>query len=245
MSAQLTRAYQAELKRTRQAVAAHVERSWKSLPDYRDAQVPVFLDKVLPVVKAGQDRAVALTNAYLSRKLGVQPIGLNVEALTGASARNGVDPAQVYARPFTTVWTSVAKIGFAAAVAKGLARAMSTADMDVAMASRNATLAYGQAEEKIVGWTRVADPSCCDYCQMLDGVETGPDEPQPLHNNCGCTADPIIRTSGGGSEESSSGMDSFSAGEQFDQVEIQDHGEMGPMITDKSYNFTGPDDLQD
>ena len=239
MTSSLTRAYQAELKRTRQAVADHVERQWRALPEYRDAQVPVFLDKVLPVVKAGQTRAVALTAAYMSKKVGIAPIGLNTEALIGAGARNGVDPAQVYARPFTTLWTSIATIGYAAALEKALSRLKSTADMDVALASRDATLAFGQADDQVIGWTRVADPSCCDFCQELDGVQTGPTEPQPLHNNCGCTADPITRSSG----DSTQDFGSFAPGQEFDQVQIEEHGELGPVITDKNYNFTGPNDL--
>jgi hypothetical protein len=236
----LTKAYQLELKRTRTAVADHAEKVWKALPDYRDEQVPGFLDKVLPVVSAGQSRAVALTNAYMSRKLGIPPVNMDVQSLIGAAARNGVAPADVYTRAFTTVWTSIATIGFAAALEKGLSRLKSTADMDVAMASRNATVAFAQAEDKVVGWTRVADPSCCDFCQMLDGVETGPSEPQPLHNNCGCTADPIVR-----SITSSEPQDSYAPGEIFDQVAIEEHGELGPVITDKNYKFTGPDDLND
>jgi hypothetical protein len=37
---------------------------------------------------------------------------------------------------------------------------------------------------------------------------------------------------------------SFAPGEEFDQVQIEEHGELGPVITDKHYNFTGPDDLE-
>jgi hypothetical protein len=239
MTSSLTRAYQSELKRTRQAVADHVERQWRALPEYRDAQVPEFLDKVLPVVKAGQTRAVALTAAYMSKTGGKPPVALDVESLIGAGARNGVDPAQVYARPFTTLWTSIATIGYAAALDKALSRLKSTADMDVALASRNASLAYAKTDDNIIGFERNADPSCCDFCQMLDGV-TSRVEPQPLHNNCGCTSTQIYRSDSGSPD-----ISSLAPGDEIDQVKIQEHGELGPVITDKNYNFTGPDDLQD
>ena len=117
----LTRAYQAELKKTRQAVANHVERQWRALPDHRDDKIAGFLEGVLPVVEAGQARAVALTDAYLSSRLGLTgPVGLAVDKLTGAAVRNGVLPADVYTRPFVTVWAGIATIGYEAAKAKAL-----------------------------------------------------------------------------------------------------------------------------
>lgn len=241
MTAELTRRYQQELKRTREAVRNHAEKVWRALPEHRDAQIDPFLKAVVPTVRAGQVRAVALTNAYLAQKTGNTKLySLKVDDLVGSAARNGIDPDLVYRRPFETVWGAVEKIGYAAAIAKGMSRLLSTVDMDVQMASRNATLAVGAASEgRIVGWIRVADPSCCDFCQMLDGVKTGPDEPQPLHNNCGCTADPIeVNTP---AAEDING--SFAPGEEIDDVLIEEHGELGPVITFKDNNFTSLADL--
>jgi hypothetical protein len=169
-------------------------------------------------------------------------LGLNTDALTGAGARNGVTPEEVYKRAFTTVWTSIATIGFAAAVEKGLSRLKSTADMDVAMSARDTMVAFAQSEDRIVGYTRIADPACCDFCQMLDGVTTGPTEPQPLHNNCGCDAEPIFATSSAASDVSDNAL---APGEVIDQVAIEQHGELGPVITNKRDSFTGPNDLND
>jgi len=245
----LTQAYQSELKRTRHAVADRVAANWRRLPDLRDERIPGFLAATLPVVKAGQGRAVALTSAYLSKKLGVAPVGLDVESLVGANARGGVDPAEVYRRPFITARAAIFSIGIAAATEKGLSRLMATADMDVALSGRDANLAFaGQSGDQIIGWTRVADGGCCDFCQSIDGATTGPDEPQPLHNRCGCTADPITHSSSPGF--SGFGLGSILAagvviGEGIAAVMIHEHGELGPVIGAAGDNFAGPDDLND
>jgi hypothetical protein len=238
----LTVAYQSALKQTRHGVADRVGAVWSQLGSYRDKDIPVFLGRALPVVASGQRRAVALTSAYMSRKLEQAPVGLDADTLIGAAVRNGVEPAVVYARPFATVWTSLSNgVLVDAAIAAGLARLMATADMDVALSSRGATNAYaGASTETIIGWTRVAEPACCDYCQMIDGARTGPDEPQPLHNRCGCTADPITRMTSADRTEPV-----LSLGSIISDVVIHSHGELGPVIGVKGDAFTGPNDLTD
>lgn len=237
MVSPLTRAYQAELKRTRLAVVQRVSKNWKKLSSFRDDQVPGFLAATLPIVLAGQSRAVALTDAYLSKNLGVAPVGLDVSALTGSNVRNGVPPETVYERPFITVRSSIKKIGYAAAFEKGLSRLAATADLDVALAGRNANLAFGNSVGgKISGWLRVADPGCCDFCQEIDGTQTGPNEPAPLHNRCGCTVDPITDSS-----FSSSAL--LAIGTVIGSTIVREHGELGPVITRSEDNFTDLEDL--
>ena len=225
----LTQTYQAELKKTRLAVADRVAEMFRTLPNYYDDQVPGFVARAVPVVQAGQQRAIALTNAYSARKLGVQPVGVDTAAII-EGIRGDVTPQDVYARPFVTVRSAIMSVGISTAVVMGINRLRSTANMDVQMASRDALGPLANAlGQRVTGWTRVAEPSCCDFCQELDGVTTGPTEPQPLHNNCGCTAEPNV---------SGLGIESVAAGAVFGMVEIRDHGELGPVITDKHDDFT-------
>lgn len=230
----LTQAYQLELKKTRLAVSQHVGDMFKRLPNYYDNQVPGFVARAVPVVRAGQERAIALTSAYTTRKLQTSTVGLDVPSIVD-NIRGGVTPEVVYARPFVTVRAAIYDIGIDQAIQKGLSRMVSTVDMDIMMASRDALPALADSfSDRVTGWTRVADSGCCDFCQMLDGVETGPTEPQPLHNNCGCTAEPIT---------SSRPTESLSNGDVIDQVAIREHGELGPLITDKLYDFLSLDDF--
>lgn len=234
----LTVRYQEELKRTRHAVRSHVERVWRGLPDYREHNQKEFLDQVLPLVRAGQERAVSLTSAYMSEKVGLgSPVGLAMDLLTGAGVRNGIDPRIVYQRPFTTLYVSIAAIGFARAYDKALNRLMSTADMDVIMSARDASTAFGKAGTGVTMFQRVADPNCCDFCQTIDGAKVRSDDPAPLHNNCGCTVEPLTGET--------AGVDflDLSAGSVTGDVEFQDHGELGPVITPKDSDFTTLHDL--
>ena len=235
-----TAAYQAELKRTREAVARAVALHWNDLPDYRDAQVQAFVEKITPIVLAGQEQAVALTDAYMSQVLGTEPLGLDYASLTGAAVRNGVPPEVVYARPFTTVWTSINKIGYAQAVTKGLNRLMSTADMDVAMSARDASVAYAQRSGRVAGFIRVAEGGCCDFCQRINGARVHSSTPAPLHNHCGCTVKPFEY----GSPLASKSFTSFRSGSVFKDAAIHTHGEMGPMITNAANHFTSEGDLE-
>lgn len=231
----LTQAYQSELKRTRLAVSGQVGEMFKALPNYYDEQVPVFLSRAVPVIQAGQQRAISLTSAYTSRQLGVGQVGLDIPEIIGG-IRNGVTADMVYARPFVTVRAAIDRIGLSGAVQKGLARAVASAAMDVALASRNASLAYAKQNTDITAWQRVAEPGCCDFCQEIDGAKLLSEDPAPLHNNCGCTVSPL--TFGRGYTKSD-----FESSSNWETVAIHDHGELGPLITNKENNFTALDDF--
>jgi hypothetical protein len=234
----LTRVYQQELKKTRAAVAHALEAHWKALPDYRDEQIDPFLDKVIPIVHAGQRRAASLTDAYMSRMLKTAPLGLDLDAIIG-NVRNGVDSRTVYQRPFVTMWAAIATIGIEAAIIKGMNRLTSTAEMDVAMTARDASKAFGTSSGRVAGFVRVADPDCCDFCQSIDGAYVRSDSAAPLHNRCGCTLEPI----GSDSSAADNSFDAITSGMTWDDAEIQEHGELGPVIVAKGDSFTGPTEL--
>lgn len=234
-----TRAYQQALKDTRVAVRMQVEKHYRAMPDLRDENAKAFQEKAVRIVQAGQQRAIALTNAHFSGRVGLaKPTPLNTDKII-ANIRKGIPAQTVYERPIYTARASIEKLGFAKAFEKGLARLLSTADMDVAMAARDASLNFAQSEETVVGFVRVSEPSCCDYCQMIDGAKVYVDDPAPLHNNCGCTLEPITRTSGSTREN----WTDVSDGAVIEDVEIREHGEMGPLITRKGDDFESVDDL--
>lgn len=227
----LTKRYQQELKHTRETVRNHVERTWRSLPDYRSHNQREFLDKVLPVVQAGQERAVSLTSAYMSERLGLSgPLGLPMDLLTGAGVRNGILPAMVYERPFTTLYSSIEKLGFAQAFEKALSRLTETADMDVAMAARDASMAAGQMTNTQV-FQRVAAPDCCAFCAEVDGALVKVEDPAPLHNNCSCTVEPYTG-------EVPEDAKFLSPNSTIGDTRIEEHGEMGPYIYNAESHWT-------
>jgi hypothetical protein len=246
MPSSLTLTYQDALRRTRNAVGDAVGAHWDALGHYDRGDVPRFTKAVIPVVKAGQARAVALSGAYLAKLTQQQLPALNAAAVSGAAVRNGVAPEDVYSAPFVNVWTSLQNEGdWANAVASGRARAIASALMDVALSTMASYVEFGKVtagaddSSNVVAWRRVAEPGCCDFCQSIDGAHTGPDQPQPLHNRCGCTAEPIYG-------RSRPAADTFlTPGAIFGSTVIREHGELGLVVTQKGDAFTGPSDLSE
>jgi len=243
----LTLAYQAHLRSTRAAVSDAVGAQWRALGSYNEADVDRFVSAVSPIVSAGQMRAVALTQAYVAKRSNRPVVGIDVPNLQ-AGIRNGVAPSVVYRRPFVRVWTQLKKgqedyrdDNFDYAVDLGQQTAEGNSNMDVALAVTAAyvilgLLSGGDGDNEIVAWVRDAEASCCAYCQMLDGVHTGPTEPQPLHTGCGCTAHEIYRG------HHIPGVN-VSPGSSIDDVTIHEHGELGPVIGRKGDGFTSINDL--
>lgn len=238
MVSQLTRAYQSELKRTRLATGNAVTQTWNRLGSYNEKDVPRFIAQVEPIVRAGQNRTVALASAYLSRTLKEPPVGVRLDEVV-ANVRNGTPLATVYKRPFQKVWNKLGDYEpYEDAIAMGGREAHGLSMTDLLLAFTGAMLAYSAlSSERIVGFSRVADAGACDYCASLDGTVTGPSEPMPIHNACGCTADPLTVLTRSERE------DEVNVGSTVEDVAIEEHGELGPVITNKNQHFTGPSDI--
>lgn len=202
---------------------------WRDLPGYDRENTDEWLAKVLPVIATAKRTSIAYTDAYLARALDRRPLGADpLNAI-----RNGIDPAEVYQRPFVTVWTALgAGKTWEDAVAQGLNRATSTAAMDVQLAFRAAADEIGQADDRIYGFQRVADGGACGFCLEVNGAYVKNADASPLHNHCGCGLEPLTAPHRGarflpdGSEV------------VRDRFAIHEHGELGAVLTDPAHSFT-------
>jgi hypothetical protein len=241
MASALTIAYQNHLAKVRSLTSRQVEHAWSSLGSYNRADVDRFLGRAVPQVQAGQRQAVHLTNAYMARFSKGKLATLDMDSLTGAGVRAGVDPAEVYARPFVNVWTALGKgVDYLAAVHAGLDRARSTAEMDVALSSRAASVAYAATDDRIVGFQRVPDGGACDFCSLVSGQRYHSDSLMPLHNRCGCTVEPLM---GADRHLFTGKLENDVVHGDGISVAVHEHGELGPLITNGADSFTGPDDF--
>jgi hypothetical protein len=238
----LTQRYQQELTKTRLATQHAVTEIWNRLGSYRDYDIPMFISRTQPIVQAGQSRAVGLTAAFTSQRLGVAPVAISVDQVR-MQVRNGLPADQVYRRPFITTWSSLSdEEPLDRAVSNGAVRAGSISAMDVLLASTAAMAIYGFMSSKsdtarVYGWVRESAADCCDYCDMLDGVVTGPSEPMPVHNNCNCTASPL--SSRTDLKDALSSSHSAMA-DRENITAIEQHGELGAVITKRGENFYSP-----
>jgi hypothetical protein len=189
-------------------------------------------------VLSAQRQSVSLTEAFLARSLRRQPIGVDPDELIGAAVRNGTPPEEVYHRPFVTLWSSLAGgTAYLDAVNAGLARATSTAAMDVALSMRATANAVQEADDGIYGWQRVADGAACTFCQAVDGAYLKFADASPLHPHCGCSMEPLT--------EPHPRARYLPSGQEVkrDGFAVHQHGELGSVIGSPDHDFTGPSDF--
>lgn len=209
-----------------------VAAAWDDLPSYDEENVPDFLAQAIAAVHAAQRFAVSLTEAFLAAVTGRAPIGIDPDVVID-NVRPGVNPEEVYHRPFVDVWGALKDHQpWQDAVAKGRDRALSTADMDVQLAHRETLRQVGEQDDLILGYARVNDANACDFCRLVSGQRYRTDQLMPVHNRCGCSVDVITAEN----------RDQFSGKREndlsVDGAAVHEHGELGPVLTDPDHHFT-------
>lgn len=137
MLSRLTEAHIRGEKRIRDVTGRAVENAWVALPAYDRENVPQFLERALPAVRAGVRASVNLTAAYLARAREEQPSGFDADEIL-RNLRGGVPLEEVYTRPFVDVWAALeAGTLWADAVELGRVRAVTTATTDPQLAMRD------------------------------------------------------------------------------------------------------------
>lgn len=265
----LAERYRDALIDVRKRVSARVERNWRQLGSWSEADVDRFLGATLPVVDAGQRRTVSLTDAYLARVARRRAVGLVADDLVGSAVRNGTDPAVVYRRPFVQLWSALkAGTQFSDAMNAAGARAAQSAATDVSLTMRASADAFdAQAEEsRIIGWERVLDPDACAFCATASTQRYKSANLEPLHANCQCGIAPVFAENDRAIKDfnrqvlrnikdANAGKDApywkarhFRVDGQTGEVILPDvavhtHGELGPVLADAAHDFTSAADI--
>lgn len=261
----LAERYRDALIDVRRRVSTRVERNWRDLGSWDEADVGRFLARTLPVVDAGQRRTVALTDAYLARVTRTRAVGLLPDDLTGAAVRNGTPPADVYRRPFVQLWSALSNgAQFMDAMNAAGVRAAQSASTDVSLsmrASADAFDAQAEFESRIVGWERVLDPDACAFCATASTQRYRSANLDPLHANCQCGIAPVFAENDRAIKdfnrqvlrnikEANAGADrpywearhfrvDGTTGEVIlPEVAVHEHGELGAVLADAAHNFT-------
>lgn len=260
--------YRDALITLRKQVSTRVERNWRTLGSWNEADVDRFLAATLPVVDAGQRRTVSLTDAYLARATRTRAIGLPVDDLVGAAVRNGTDPATVYTRPFVQLWSGLSDgQQFSDALNAAGVRASQSASTDVSLSMRASADAFqeqaGPAESKIIGWERVLDPDACAYCATASTQRYKSANLNPIHANCQCGIAPVFAENDrairnfndrvlGNIKDANEGagkpywqarhfrVDGQTGEVILPEVAVHEHGELGAVLADAAHDFTGP-----
>ena len=212
-------------RRLQRAASVTVQRAWADLGSWNEDDVARFLARAVPTVRAAQRNSVAITDAFIARYLGRSALGVPFEEIA-AKTRNGVDLAEVYRRPFVTLWTDL-KAGrqFDEGLKAAGARAAGSAAMDVQLAMRETANYVDQTDSSFNGYRRVANGGACAFCNEVDGAWVSYEDVMALHDHCNCGVEP--------------NTDEELPPRQGDaeNTAINDHGELGPMLGDPSHDF--------
>lgn len=181
-----------------------------------------------------------------------------------APLRNGANMRQVYARPAKLFRRQVAKgVAPAAAFEQAMRLVGTLTTTNTKLAARDAwtkSLGALEAEYGITGYRRVVHPELartgsCALCIVASDQVYRSGMLMPLHGGCNCTVLPIIGAAGGEGDPGNS-LNGMSVGDftgladsthgwdlKKVRVEIREHGEYGPTLTDASQRFTSWEDL--
>jgi hypothetical protein len=259
----LKRAYFLQSNRLTDEVALFASRNFAQLGNWRDDAVEDYLRSVLPVVAAGQNQISNLARAfyasaaeYYGQPFTNRPIptgSVNTQAVRGTPA------ADVYSRGFLATRFELSKgKSLDQAVKMGASRIYNIARTDMQLAKTNTGLFVRGNNDNIVGYSRIlSGAENCALCYVASTQRYTRGDLLPIHPGCDCGEMPIYGNSDPGQVIDEANLEATHDavasrfgraardGREIDyrQIMIRQHGEIGPVLTVRGQNFTGPSEV--
>ncbi|MFD8595364.1 hypothetical protein ACFV1L_10220 [Kitasatospora sp. NPDC059646] len=254
------------MRRTFASVVNRLAQEWSSLGSWRGDDVKGFQRRVLPALLAGERRVAALTTTYLEaeyRRLFDEPsrVAFDLAEVTGSAVRNGVDPVDVYERPFKEVWTALSNgEPLDVATERGANRLETLAKTDLQRARTLTAQAVMEQQPRVTYYVRELQGEYdCALCLVASTQRYRKADLLPIHPGCDCRPTPVRADFDPGQvidearleaihkavEEAlgTSARDARSV--DYSKIIVQHtHGEIGPVLGYKGQRFTGPEDLR-
>lgn len=234
-----------------------------SLGSWRTEDMHRFVERIVPVVLAGERQIATLTDLYLTSQLvemhGIAPPagGIDLDEVTGAALRNGADPNEVYARPFITLYAALKEgLPLAQAVIQGATRLDSLTATDMQLAkTHTANASLDRSETQFYRRVLVGAKNCA-LCIVASTQRYRVGKLMPIHPGCNCgiaPAEPNSRhvLNKALLEQVHADVEHFVGesardGREIDYRELlvdYNHGEYGPTLAWRDHSHTGPDDI--
>lgn len=195
-TAAMMAAYLAATAALRSRLLGIVAATYAGQGNYRDAAAEAFIATVVPLVQAAQQTMGALTAGYLGHLISAAggttaPTAVPHDALSNL---RGVDPTEVYRRPYVQVWTDLSQgKSLDDAVAAGSRRAASLAATDLQLAKTRASQIVLTDDRRVVGYRRVlVGAHSCGMCVVASSVRYHKSNLMPIHPGCDCAIAPIM-----------------------------------------------------
>jgi hypothetical protein len=259
-------AYRLRTDRLRQQLVRYLTATWGALDDYRAADIASLVEAVVPVVEGGLGQMAAMTDAYLatieSIATGEPTAPVGVDRLTTETLR-GTPASEVYTRPGTTVWTALSEgKAFPDAWQQGLDRLLSLGTTDLQLAKTHTSRSILAGKDDVIVYRRVLEgPKSCGMCIVASTQRYHKGDLMPIHGGCDCSvlpiygADPkqrilepdLLDDVRDRLDERGLYDQTRKTGDDIpryqDVIVVHEHGELGPVLTRKGDEFTGPSDL--
>lgn len=196
---QVTDVYRRKMALMRDLAQRTAARNWPIINvDNLDATHAEWVARTAPSLTELQRGATRLSNAYLgayvtreTRRRANPPVP--TDDAVGVS-RAGKPLVEALSSSLIAVKVAIgAGTALDAALALGLGDATRNANEDVAFTARDAlSTAIGQSDQ-VIGWRRVTGGGCGACMAAADGVVMPDDMDIEIHDNCQCTAEPVVR----------------------------------------------------
>lgn len=253
-------AYQDRTAAVRSRVETYARNLWGSLGSWRDDDINRMIAQIVPFVNGAQMQMVALTDAYLNAiavAAGLpMPNGSTPARSVTGTATRGVDPREVYRRPGVTVWTALSEgKPLREAVDEGLHRLVNLATTDLQLAKTRTSLHRLSGDGSVAGYRRTLTGSeNCAMCTLASTQRYHKRDLMPIHPGCDCDVAPIRGNVDPGQVIDPDRLEALhqavtdkfgkaaADGREIDYrlIEVQEHGELGPVLTWRGQHFDGP-----
>jgi hypothetical protein len=231
---------------TAAVVEGYLRAGWRGLSDVsEDAMWPWAADAAV-FVEAAQANVAQQTDAYLAVALDAAPVGVPAEDATTMALR-GVDGAELWTRPPRETWWRLSEGDTVdEARRKGLERALALAATNLQLAHTHTARNLldrrpgGRGVTAVVRYRRLTRGArSCELCLLAAGDTYATDALMPVHTRCHCVVVPVQgRTKAPllGADGRAAQADARAAGVE---VDVRDHGEIGPVLTRRGEHFKG------
>ena len=231
---------------------------FRNLGAWRDPDADRFVAQAVPLVQGSQRALASLTAVYVAdraaeaagRVVGPPPI----PGTASIGLRRGIEPGQVYRRPFVTLRMSLSGgDDLPTAVDRGSNRLVQIAEGDMQQTHAESARAAMQAlSNQPSGWRRVlVGTENCALCVVASTQLYNVDTLNPLHHNCNCRVEPVFGSHPAVSLERAAqvkaAVEELSGGRTSRAKDLRglvvEHGELGPVLVRPRDHHITPADL--
>ncbi len=261
----LDRRYGSAVRSVWTNVLGRTNRAFLGLGSWRDADVRRFQRQALPLVLAGERQIATLTASYLEQLYkDADPRGrrarLDLDTVTGQALR-GVDPADVYERPFKELRAALADdVDLDEAVNRGAHRLETLVKTDLQLA-RTHTVREVSADMPRFTYTvrELQGEYDCALCIIASTQRYHKRNLAPIHPGCDCLVKTVTSDYDPGQvidedtlerlhdlvEEAVGKSDRGGRAVDYRKIIVaNEHGEIGPVLGFAGQHFTSKADIK-